>query len=51
LEKLTSADVDLEELLKPTGVTQQWLGPPGYDIPMCGNAYLERAQAQLEELP
>jgi len=51
LEKLNSADVDLEELLKSTGVTQQWLGPPGYDIPMGGHAYLGKAQAQLEELP
>ncbi|KQQ58015.1 hypothetical protein ASF66_18055 [Pseudomonas sp. Leaf129] len=51
VEKLKSADVDLEELLKSIGVTQQWLGPPGYDIPMGGHVYLVKSQAQLEELP
>ncbi len=51
LEKLKSADVELEELLKSPGVTQQWLGPPGYDIPIGGHASLGKAQAQLEELP
>ena len=51
LEKLKSADVELEELLKSPGVTQQWLGPPRYDIPIGGHAYLGKAQVQLEDLP
>lgn len=33
VEKLKSADVDLEELLKSIGVTQQWLGPQDTTYP------------------
>lgn len=40
LEKMTAEIVDVESLLKSTGVSRQWAGPPGYDMPMGGHAYL-----------
>lgn len=47
LEKMTAEGVDAEALLKAAGVSRQWGGPPGYNLPMGGNAYLEMiAQAQ-----
>lgn len=33
-----------EELLKSTGVSHQWEGPPGCDEPLGGNAYMELAR-------
>lgn len=47
LEKMTVEGVDAEALLKEAGVSRQWEGPPGYNLPMGSNAYLEMiAQAQ-----
>ena len=40
LEKMTMEIIDVESLLKSTGVSRQWVGPPGYDMPMGGHAYL-----------
>ncbi|MBX8547384.1 TnsD family transposase [Pseudomonas cichorii] len=51
MDELTSTSVDMEELLKSTGVTRQWSGPPGYDLLMSGHAYQEKMQAQREKLP
>ncbi|MFJ4051439.1 TniQ family protein [Pseudomonas hunanensis] len=50
LEKLTCTDLDPQQLLKSTGVTRQWNGPPGHDMPMGGHAYQEQIQAQRERL-
>jgi hypothetical protein len=33
--------IDGEVMLRNTGVSRQWEGPPGCDIPMGGNAYME----------
>ncbi|MNQ95912.1 hypothetical protein D3C85_1114920 [compost metagenome] len=41
LDKLLAEHVDAEALLRAAGVSRQWEGPPGYDLPMGGNAYLE----------
>ncbi len=41
LEKMTAERVDAEALLKATGVSRQWEGPPGYSLPMGGDAYLK----------
>lgn len=41
LEYMVKEGIDAEMMLRNTGVSRQWEGPPGYDIPMGGNAYME----------
>ncbi|POA74340.1 TniQ family protein [Pseudomonas sp. DP16D-R1] len=41
LDNMVKEGIDGEVMLRNTGVSRQWEGPPGYDIPMGGNAYME----------
>lgn len=39
LEEFVKKGVDPDKILKSTGVTRKWEGPPGYDVPLGGYAY------------
>ncbi|WP_411960276.1 TniQ family protein [Pseudomonas mandelii] len=41
LDSMVKESIDSEMMLRNTGVSRQWEGPPGYDMPMGGNAYME----------
>jgi hypothetical protein len=41
LDSMVKESIDGEMMLRNTGVSRQWEGPPGYDMPMGGNAYME----------
>jgi len=41
LANMVKEGIDGEMMLRNAGVSRQWEGPPGYDMPMGGNAYME----------
>lgn len=41
LDSMVKDGIKVDVMLRNTGVSRQWEGPPGYDIPMGGNAYME----------
>lgn len=41
LDSMVKDGIKVEVMLRNTGVSRQWEGPPGYDILMGGNAYME----------
>ncbi|MGQ7244860.1 TniQ family protein [Salinicola sp. V024] len=44
LEQLIRSGVSNDDVLKASGVSRQWEGPPGFDKPMGGDAYMKRVR-------